>query len=817
MSTSPVEALYPLTPSQQGMLLETLAFPASGRQIEQFLWQWQGDLNRPAYERAWQQILMRHSSLRTGFLWKDQPEPLQFVLRQPGLQISWQDWRAASPAESAQRLEEFLRADRVLGFNLGKVPLMRLAILQLGEQSYQAIWTTHHILLDGWALPIVLREVHEVYLAECAGRALRLPPVRPYSDYVGWLQRQDTAVTEAFWRKRLQGFRSATPLAPARLAPAEATGFGEHELLLPASLLQQLRTLARQSQVTLSTVMQGAWSLLLARYSGAAEVLFGITVSGRPAALPGVETMVGLFINTVPLRAEVIPEQTLSRWLQALAAQTLEQQSYEYAAAGQIHQWSEVPPTFRLYDSLLVFENYPLPTAPAAGQPFTVSEVRSIGAQTQYPLTITVFPHEGLHVKFVYSRAAFTAADVERLALHLKKLLAAAVADCSLAALLQTIPQAEVPAVAAAPVRAAAARQFVPPLNAVEQALVQLWQKLFNLPSVSTHDNFYDFGGHSLLAIRLVGQIRQQFGIQLPISALLLNPTIARLAKLIQDVAKGTSADALFSALVPVQPNGKKPPFFLAPGAGGTIFYMYYLARYMDPEQPFYGLQAAGLDGQSSPHTTVEAMAAHFLAEIKRLQPHGPYYLGGHSFGSFIAYEMAQRLLKAGEQVACLILFDTEAPHLVKRLQHETTAQWIAEYVVTFEEVLADKIVAPYEPPSSPDADAQWAQFAGWLRANNIMAAGEEVTIARHLLEVFKLQLQMPYEPKDVVPMRAVIFRATDWENDTRSAKLGWDALQVEPEIHLVPGNHMTFIGEPHIQVVAAKLSECLSRARLGN
>ena len=816
-----IEAIYPLAPSQQGMLLESLAFPESGRQIEQFLWQWQGELELVAYERAWHKVLTRHAILRTGFLWQDQAEPLQFVLRHSQLPLLVQDWRALSAIEQSKQLESFLSADRQQGFNLSQVPLMRLVLFQIAERRFQAVWSTHHILLDGWGLPIVLSEVHSCYQAECTGQTLQLPATRPYGDYIDWLQRQDQAAAERFWRDRLRGVALSTPIAPVQAPKDDAeAGFAEHCVSLPSAVLGELRAVARQLQVTQSTVMQGVWGLLLGRYSGAAEVLFGITVSGRPAELAQAETMVGLFINTVPLRLQLAPTAHLGDWLRQLQAQTLEQQPYEHCAAGQIQQWSEVPAALPLFESLLVFENYPLTAASQTDQGFAVVDVRSIGAQTQYPLTLTVFPHDGLHIKLVYNRAVFAAADIERIAGHLQVLLGVVLRSAHepLASILAAIPAEQVPAVASAPRRTAgtASRLFVPPLNPIEQELVQIWQTLFGLPSVSTQDNFYDLGGHSLMAIRLVGQIRHHFDIQIPISALLLNPTIAELAQRISELKKGQRSQVLFSPLVAIQTGGKRPPFFLAPGAGGTVFYMYYMARYMEPEQPFYGLQASGLDGQTSAHTSVEAMAAHFLEAIRQVQPRGPYYLGGHSFGAFIAYEMAQRLLRAGEEVGCLILFDTEASHLVKRLQHETPEQWIKEYVTTFEEVLADKISVPYEPPATVDSEAHWSRFASWLRANHILASTEETDAARHLLEVFKLQLQMDYRPRDFIPMRATLFRATDWEVDNRAEKMGWDALAVEPEIELVPGNHMTFIGEPHVQVVAAKLSACLRRAQAG-
>ncbi len=334
-----IEGIYPLSPMQQGMLFHSLYAPESEVYFEQVAYTLQGNLSVPAFQGAWQQVVARHPILRTLFLWERLETPLQVVCRHVALPWTMHDWRYLSSQEQPSQLEDFLRADRAESFDLSHAPLIRLSIIRLSEQSYHFTWSFHHLLLDGWSVATVINEVLTCYEAARQQQPVHLAASRPYRDYIHWLQQQDLTQAEAYWRQTLQGFTAPTPLCVDRPPTRESEPTQQYaiqQIQLSAATTTALQTLARQQQLTLNTLVQGAWALLLSRYSGEPDVVFGVTVSGRPSALFGVEFMVGLFINTLPLRAQINPQQRLLPWLQSLQVQQAEARQFEYSPLAQI-------------------------------------------------------------------------------------------------------------------------------------------------------------------------------------------------------------------------------------------------------------------------------------------------------------------------------------------------------------------------------------------------------------------------------------------------------------------------------------------------
>jgi amino acid adenylation domain-containing protein/non-ribosomal peptide synthase protein (TIGR01720 family) len=421
--------IYPLTPMQQGLLFHTLAAPESGVYVQQVSCLLLGELNHAAFMRAWQSVIARHPVLRSAVAWEELAEPLQIVAEQVALPLHAHDWRDLPAAEQQTRLDALLRADRARGLDLSCAPLMRLTLIQRDATTTYLLWSHHHLLLDGWSVPLVLDEVVRHYLAECAGQPLTLTELRPYRDYIAWLQRQDLAHAEAFWRATLRGLTAATPLVvdhPADPADDAHAVAAERQAALAETTTSALLTLARRRSLTLNTLVQGAWALLLHRYSGANEVVFGSTVAGRPPELPGVEGMVGLFINTLPVRVRLAGGSTTLDWLQQLQDQQVATRQYEYSPLVQIQAWSGIPRGQPLFESLLVFENYPAIAGDAAQRTqagLTIQQVRTI-PQTNYPLMLVAMPGPALTLRLIYDHRRFTPDVIERMLGHLETLLA---------------------------------------------------------------------------------------------------------------------------------------------------------------------------------------------------------------------------------------------------------------------------------------------------------------------------------------------------------------------------------------------------------
>jgi aryl carrier-like protein len=426
-----IEDAYPLSPAQAGMLFHTIEDPESGVYLEQFTCILRGDLRVEAFHESWRRVLQRHAVLRTAFPWFDSDQPSQVVYRQVDVPLEVQDWRGTAPDER-RRLEDFLRADRRRGFVPSMAPLLRLALLRLEDDVHQFVWSFHHMVMDGWCLPIVLNESLAFYEAALEGRDLDLPRPRPFRDYIDWLQGQDLTGAEAYWREALRGVEAPTPLHVACAgsdAEQEQEPYEERWLSLSRDATAALLALSRAQQVTLNTVVQGAYALLLGRYSGQADVVFGMTSAGRPAELEGVESMVGMFINTLPMRVLVDEDAALVDWLKDLQGRQVDLLRHESSPLVRVQHWCGLPRGRALFESIFVFENYPMAAwRPEASGGLGVEAVRA-QERTNYPLTLTVLPGEEIRLRALYDTRRFDALSIDRLLGHLQTLLGEFVAD----------------------------------------------------------------------------------------------------------------------------------------------------------------------------------------------------------------------------------------------------------------------------------------------------------------------------------------------------------------------------------------------------
>ncbi|MCA1579774.1 MAG: condensation domain-containing protein [Acidobacteria bacterium] len=358
-----VQDIYLLSPMQQGLLFHALSDSANGAYVERVSWLLSGNVDVDAYRDAWEHTIKSHPILSTSFHFEGLDEPVQVVQRRVKLPWQQDDWRHLSTAEQEQRFDKLLREERKKVFKLNSAPLMRFNLLQLQPNLYRFLWSYHHLLLDGWSISLVFRHVLEAYERLRRSQLPQPGAIRPYRDYIRWLQQQDAQAAENFWRQTLRGFSVPTKLGVERstsgpTAPGER--YRKLHRVLSVETTTALQSLARQQRLTLSPMIHAAWALLLSRYSGDREVLFGSVVAGRPAALKGAETMVGLFINTLPVRVKVSGEEHLLDWLKQLQSQQVELQQYEYSSLRQVQRWSEVRNGQPLFDSVVVVRNLPI-------------------------------------------------------------------------------------------------------------------------------------------------------------------------------------------------------------------------------------------------------------------------------------------------------------------------------------------------------------------------------------------------------------------------------------------------------------------------
>src|SRR5579884_747045 len=422
------ETCYALSPMQQGMLFHSLYAPESGVNIQQIIGTLRHPLNISWFEVAWRKVVERHDVLRTAFRSEGLKNPLQEIAEEAALPFDFEDWRLFSAAERERKLETFLKADRRRGFVLDSAPLMRVTLLRNKDEEFQFVWTFHHAVLDGNSFAPVLNEVFAFYEMAATGREFALPTPRPFRDYIAWLEQQDFSKAESFWRAELKGFRAPTPLMLDSLPVKEkppTVEYGEQSLRLPADVTTKLKELARQNGLRFSAILQGAWAVLLGRYSGEEDVVFGITRAGRRGTVEGAENMTGIFINTLPLRARIEPESPVLEWLKKFNERQTAFQPYEHTPLLDIQKWSEVTSGASLFDSIVIFDRATLHTTlRSQGGDWERREFRVID-QTNFPLTVYGFAEKELLLKIEFDRQRFQEAAICRMLGHLQTLLQA--------------------------------------------------------------------------------------------------------------------------------------------------------------------------------------------------------------------------------------------------------------------------------------------------------------------------------------------------------------------------------------------------------
>ncbi|HVJ88924.1 MAG TPA: amino acid adenylation domain-containing protein [Labilithrix sp.] len=430
---SAVEDIYPLSPMQEALAFHAIYAPGSSAYssayYEQTCLTLDGDVNAEALRGAWQDVVDAHAILRTSFAWDGLARPLQIVHARVSVPFDLHDWTGK---DATIELETLAAERRRAGFDLTKVPALRIDLARVGEREYRLLVAFHHVLLDGWSAARVFAAVFDAYAARISGSTWSPEPATPFRAYIEWLERGDRAREQEFWTRELQGFESATPLwgdrAPKKRAD-ETTKHGELSRTVGAATASALSELARSRGLTLNTVLQGVWALLLRVYSGERDVVFGIVTSGRPSELSGVDTSVGLFINTIPLRVHVDGTKSVVAWLSELQAKNLELRQHEHASLAQVQSWSEVPSGEPLFESVLVFESYPITASvDRKDAPLSVRDLRGWN-RADLPIHVNVFPGRELGLQVDYDTTRFDEARIAKMLAHFERALEEIVTD----------------------------------------------------------------------------------------------------------------------------------------------------------------------------------------------------------------------------------------------------------------------------------------------------------------------------------------------------------------------------------------------------
>lgn len=834
------EDLYPLAPLQRLMLVAHMQ-GQGGQLVGQLQGELVGKLDAAAWRAAWEWVALRHPALRTGFIWEGLSRPLQAVYARLPIVWSFEDTSHLSATEQAAAWRGRLQHDAEAPFDLTRPPLWRVTLITLSSDRHAFAWSCHHAITDGWCLPIVLGEVCSAYAEFRAGRTPSLSPARPFRDYIRHLGELDPAPAAEYWKEYLTGVRIAAPL-PLLSPPGTADRARSNtatrmpmsiEATLAARTAAALRALARARGVTLATLIQAAcgWSTLW--HAGEHEHVHGTTVAGRPAALAGSAAMVGVLMNVLPTRLARTPGVAAIDLARRLQADRLAADEHAHltlpeiaAAAGQT--------VLRPLDVGFVCENYPRGEASIRALPEAELELAHLEgtiAATQLLVWMT-WPGDAILLRLQYDGDRLAAPHAEELFATALDLLAELPTSIdrpleawstwqSRTPLVDDLPMRRMPAVA---VEEEAVEEdagdatavsegvlgsdettaTITYADALEADLAAIWQATLEVDSVRREDTFLALGGTSLAAVALVEQVEQRFGQRLPLAMLFAQPTLAQMAAWL----RGETDSSEEQLVLPLQTSGAGTPLFLIHPAGGTVFCYRAFAAALPAEQPVYGVQARGLDGLQPPQTTIEAMAETYIEAIRRVQPQGPYRLGGWSSGGIYAYEVARQFERQGEAVELLLLFDAGLPAAGRGFTADDLAPLLA---ILFPAEDASAVAALRDRP----LDEQRAYFAARAAQAQIALPEMDSTLAARLFAVFRTHLEaiVAYQPRPFAgPLLIVRAERTQlpWHADRY---LHWGDWATGPlAVEAIDAEHIDLFASPAVEAVAARVAAYLNR-----
>ncbi|MDD0974695.1 non-ribosomal peptide synthetase [Pseudomonas fontis] len=429
-----IEDVYPLTPMQEGLLLHTLLEPGTGIYYMQDRYRINSDIDPQRFAQAWQAVVARHEALRASFCWNAGEAMLQIIHKPGSTTVDFLDWSADPEDQQEARLQALHKQEREAGFDLLQQAPFHLRLIRVGEARYWFMMSNHHILIDAWCRGLLMNDFFEIYLALGEGREAQLAVPPRYRDYIGWLQHQNLDEARLWWQQNLEGFEHTTAIPSDRPLMREHAGdhggmlVGDCYTRLDSQDGARLRELAQAHQLTVNTFAQAAWALVLSRYSGERDVVFGVTVAGRPVSLPQMQRTVGLFINSIALRVKLPAAGercSVRQWLQGLLERNMDVREYEYLPLVSIQECSELPKGQPLFDSLFVFENAPVEVGVLDHAQSLNASSDSGRTHTNFPLTAVCYPGDDLGLHLSFDQRYFDTATVERLLAEFKRLLLA--------------------------------------------------------------------------------------------------------------------------------------------------------------------------------------------------------------------------------------------------------------------------------------------------------------------------------------------------------------------------------------------------------
>lgn len=792
-----------------------------------------GQLDLTALERSFREILRRHQALRTQFSTVDH-RPVQLVVAEDNWSLTVEQLPAAPiPSERetaiASRIQEFARRP----FDLTADYLLRACLLRLEPTENLLLIAVHHIAFDGWSEGVLWRELAELYASYSEGRASSLPELAiQYPDFAvwqrQWLQRDLSAALNSYWRKQLGTGLPEIALPTDYPQPELPTRHSStYRSLLSVALTEELKQLSYRSRATLFATLLASFKVLLHVYTEQEDLYVCSPVASRNRA--ELKQAIGYFVNLLILRSDLSGNPSFRKLLARVSKTVTGAYAHQALPLQQLMEELETGQK-SVSQVMFVLQNSDR-TTPTLSD-LRVEELEIDNGTADFDLSLSVTEQDNTLVgTWKYNTDLFAPQTIATMACHWQDILEAIASDPErpLKELLvltdaeqsklrrdrQNYRRNSTEGIS----RTQKSANYIPPRTPRERKLVEIWEQTLGVKPIGIEDNFFELGGESLVALKLFTRIEKVLGHNLPLTTLLAAPTVAKLTGVLEQTTE--RIPETHSSLVPIQPHGSQPPLFLVHGAGMHVLIFKDLATHLGSDRPLYGLQPKGLNSQQTPLFAVEDMAEHYIQALQTVQPQGPYYLGGFSFGGLVAFEMAQQLVRQGHEVALVALLDTFSPYCFqqvslpdKRLRHlKNTQQLGLKY--------ACKLVGKHIQRS-------WQRRLNRLTIQYCVRRGKPLPykLQEACVGGGIAQAENTYVPQ-VYPGKLTLFRASeppqewnfnarnkpsldDWYN--RDPNYGWRELAGGGlEIFDVPGDHNLMLKEPNIKILAAKLSSCLS------
>ncbi|HLP49064.1 MAG TPA: amino acid adenylation domain-containing protein, partial [Candidatus Kapabacteria bacterium] len=415
-----IQDIYALTPLQEGMLFHYLKEPESGLYFEQLSLEISGEIDVRHFENAWNAVIETNEMLRAVFRWEKLEKPSQVILKKHPGKVAFYDLSDMDTGQKKTALAGIKKKDRREIFDLQRVPF-RVILCKLEKTKYEVIISNHHILYDGWSNGIILKEFFRAYHGFLKGEpAIKLPAKTPFKEFVKWTRNQDRNRQEQFWREYLAGIDTPTVLPIKRTKLGEIKEEDSFSFYLEEEIRDKLDIFVKNNRITPAPVFYTAWGIVLEKYCGSEDIIFGTTVSGRSGAVKGIEDMVGLFINTIPLRVQTPPGVKMMNILSGIENAFKIREEFENTALPDIRDYSTVTGNEPLFDTIVSIENYPLDSRLITGDSLLTVNSYSIGEMTHYALTVVIMPVNEIEIKFSFQRESIEKETVENLAGHFK-------------------------------------------------------------------------------------------------------------------------------------------------------------------------------------------------------------------------------------------------------------------------------------------------------------------------------------------------------------------------------------------------------------